>query len=235
MFDASNATAATISNLNRQFEVTAHNLANVSTAGYKRQRISFASVLAAEGEPQSGETVAMDFTQGSLIQTGRPLDVALEGKGFFVVETPQGRRYTRNGSLRLNGDGQLVDFMNRPVVGESGPITIPSSVSSQTIQIAADGAVYAGGRKLDTLRIMSFKDLTMLMPIGQGSFVPHPDAEAVMAPDVRVHQGYTEASNVNLIEELVGMITTTRLFEANLKAISTRDDYLQSILRVAMS
>jgi len=161
--------------------------------------------------------------------------VALEGKGFFVIETPAGQRLTRNGVFRLNGNRQIVDSRDRPVAGEGGPITIPPSVNPETVRIGSDGTVSAGGEEIGKLRIMSFQDLSVLRPIGQGEFLAGPDAEGEMAPDVRVHQGHREASNVNLIEEMVAMITTTRLYEAGLKTISTRDERMGSLLRVAMS
>ncbi|HET6427258.1 MAG TPA: flagellar hook basal-body protein [Phycisphaerae bacterium] len=228
-----------IEGLTRQFEVIAHNLANVSTNGFKRQRVGFASVLADKAGPAAKGRVegkvSTDFTQGALVRTNRPLDVALEGEGFFVVETPQGIRLTRNGTFRVNSNGQIVDTRNRPVAGEGGPITLPPFANPETVQIASDGTVSAGGEAIGRLRIMGYKDLSLLTRFGDGDFVADPAAEPVPAPPVRVHQGHREASNVNLIEEMVGMIATTRMYEAGLKAISTRGESQQSILRVAMS
>jgi flagellar hook-basal body protein len=121
------------------------------------------------------------------------------------------------------------------VAGEGGPITVPASAGPQSIQIASDGTVTADGQRVGKLRVMSFADPSLLRPVGEGSFMADAGAQPVTASDVQVRQGYKEASNVNLVEELVELIKTTRLFEANLKAISTGDDRMQSILEVAMS
>jgi len=227
-------------NLARQFEVITHNLANVSTSGYKRRRMGFAEVLAGQAGGTGGAKtiegkVSTDFTQGALVRTDRPFDAALDGDGFFVIETPQGPRLTRNGAFRLNTNRQIVDSRGRPVAGEGGPITIPPSVAPEDVRIAPDGTVSAGGEQVGKLRITGFEDPSVLTPAGEGNFVAGDDAQEATDVSARVVQGHREASNVSLVEEMVGMITVTRLYEAQLKAIASRGDRMESILRVAMS
>ena len=137
--------------LTRQFEQIANNLANVNTTGYKRQRSDFLAALhsqtaSADAVPSAevGMKQTVDFSQGNLIQTGRSLDVALVGKGFFVLETPDGPRYTRNGSFQTNATGQLVDSQGRMVAGEGGPIVVPPGTDLARLSVSSDGAIAAG-------------------------------------------------------------------------------------------
>jgi len=134
--------------LMREFDIIAHNLANVSTVGYKRMCNAFSKSLEAQGtglqtySPGSIDlTSAFDFSQGSIVETGRPLDFALYGKGFFVIETPEGPLYTRNGVFSTNQNGQIVDCVGRIVSGEAGPITVPSGVAAAQLNVASDGNI----------------------------------------------------------------------------------------------
>jgi flagellar basal body rod protein FlgG len=161
--------------------------------------------------------------------------VALDGEGFFVVETPSGSLYTRCGKFRTNGEGQLVDPMGRLVAGDNGPITVPASVSSSDVVIARDGRVSAGGRALGKLKIVQFTDPTQLTSVGTGCFQAKANAEVKDADKVAVEQGSYESSNVSVVEELVGLLTVTRMYEASLKGISAQDDQGKQILQVAMS
>jgi len=240
------ATASALEALSIQYQVTANNLANVSTAGFKRQRATFAQVLqeqmaptepgapAETALPQLVGAVATDFSQGSLIQTDRPLDVALEGPGFLVVETPQGPLYTRNGSLQRNAQGQLVDGSGRTIAGEGGPITVPPSGSEATIRIASDGSVSVGGAAIGKLRLVEFARPGELKPQGGNCFSAGGVGPAA-ATKTSVRQGCQESSNVSAVEELVGLIMVSRLYEANIKAMTTQDERVKSLLQVAMA
>ena len=153
MPNATSQMSATINSLTREFEIITHNLANVSTVGYKRRCNAFTKSLIAQGlSPTEAATsedarlsTSYDFSQGSFIDTGRSLDFSLCGKGFFVIETPEGPLYTRNGTFRLDPNGQIVDSSGRLVAGESGPITIPPSVSPSQVVVSSDGNINAGG------------------------------------------------------------------------------------------
>ena len=155
MNDPIQATALSMAAITAKFESTAPNLANSSTVGYKRR--GAAAMIAEATTAGNGKAASesrtsdgsgklatqsfIDFSQGTLVQTGRSLDAALHGPGFYVLETPQGELYTRDGVFRTNTTGQLVDAEGRTVQGEGGPITIPSLTNSQAINISRDGLV----------------------------------------------------------------------------------------------
>ncbi len=240
----SEASASSLEALSEQYRIIAHNLANVSTAGYKRRMTQFVQVLnetmAGQGSgeiPDPGTVegeMLVDYTQGSLVQTDNPLDVALDGKGFFIVESPEGQLYTRSGTFRANAQGQLVDLSGRTVLGEGGPIILPSGSSTSDLRIARDGSVSAGGAQIGKLKLVEFEDTQQLIPAGDNCFSAV-DATPVPAESTSVYQRFKEASNVNMVQELVGLITVTRMYEANIKMIQTLDEQMEQLLNVAMS
>lgn len=235
--------SSSVDALTREFEVVAHNLANVSTAGYKRRCNAFSNSLdlqqAAGGTESSGSVTlntALDFSQGNLTETGRPLDFALYGKGFFVIETPQGPLYTRNGVFSTNQNGQIVDSEGRIVSGEAGPVTVPANVGLSQLNVSSDGKISAGNVDIGKFLIVDFKDNeSELVPVGESCYqVPDADIKPVPADNIIVRQGYQEASNVKLIDELVDMIMVSRLYEANMKLVTAQKDASNSMLSVAM-
>jgi len=228
----------------KEYEGITHNLANISTTGFKRRVNSFSRELmdkmSIDGDDSltSGKVnieSAIDFSGGTFQRTGRTLDVAISGKGFFVVETPDGPLYTRNGVFELNQQGQMVNASGRIIAGEDGPIAIPQSVSTQQIGIAEDGSISANGISLGKLKVVDFgADESKLAPVGGSCFeltddnvISKPAAEAVL------RQEYRENSNVNWIEELAGMITVTRLYEMNTGMLKKRQENAKAILAVA--
>jgi len=239
-------TASSLQAIQRQYEAIAHNLANVSTAGFKRNHTVFSQMLAARlGDAQAGApeadgaarvvgTTVIDFSQAHLVPTGRKLDVALEGGGFFVVETPAGPMYTRNGAFRVNAERQVVDSAGRSVAGEGGQITLPPAVSSEDLRIGTDGQVLAAGKSIGQLRVVEFKDVSVLRPAGESCFQAPEGVAGEPPANTLVRQGFQEASNVNMVEELVGLITVSKLYEANIKSIRTEDERMKTILQVAM-
>jgi flagellar basal body rod protein FlgG len=229
------AAAWSLETLGQRYRAIAHNLANASTVGFKRQ---VRSAVAAEGaDAPDGQIVgraSIDFTQGAAVQTHRPLDLALQGDGLFVLETPDGPLYTRDGVFHVNAEGQLVDTGGRLLGGEGGPIVLPPGVSAAAVQISAAGEVSAAGQRLGTIRVVAFDDPGRLEPVGDACFRAPPDLQPKDAEDASVHQGYQEASNVRVVEELVDLIMVTRLYEANLRSIQGHDDQKKDLLRVAM-
>jgi len=237
--------AAALSALAHQYETIAHNLANVNTVGFKRRL----SVLALQDDSTGGESAtaeaeapagiagndAVDFSQGRLIHTGRSLDVALHGKGFFVLETDQGDRYTRNGIFRTNAQRQLVDAQGRTVAGQGGPLTLPPTVSPMQVEIAEDGRILAAGAEIGKFRVVEFEDPEALMPVGANAFEAPAGAGPGPATDTTVQQGFQEGSNVEAVHELVALIQVARLYEANVKIVQTASDLGEELLRVAMA
>ncbi len=244
MSDLVSQVSSTIGGLQREFHVIAHNLANVGTVGYKRRCNTFSKSLIAQGvgtQAQANGEVDLqsvfDFTQGSLVETGRSLDFALVGKGFFVIETPNGPLYTRNGMFRKDQNGQIVDSAGRIVAGESGPITIPPNVGPSQIGVASDGRISGGGASIGKFRLVDFDedDEKELLAAGMNCFQAPADAKPESAKNLIVKQGFQEASNVQLVEELVDMIMVSRLYEANMQFVSVKRDTSKNIIDVAMS
>ena len=234
--------SSTIDGLTREFNIITHNLANVSTVGYKRRYNTFSKSLMAQEDGakagtgyEAGSYAAFDFSQGSPAETGRSLDFALYGKGFFVIETPQGPLYTRNGMFRLNKNGQIVDSAGRIVAGESGPISIPPGAGLSQISVSGDGSISAAGVAVGKFRLVDFKDRQgELVAAGLNCFWPPKGMDPKPAENLIVKQGFKEGSNVQLVEELVDMIMVTRLYEANMKFMSVGKDTSKSLMGVAM-
>jgi len=229
--------------LTREFETIAHNLSNVSTNGYKRRINTFSKALAEQGAAnmdESGYTdeakySTYDFTQGRMVDTGRKLDFALTGKGFFVIETPEGPLYTRNGMFRVDEDRQLVDAEGRVVAGDAGPITIPATASLDQVTVARNGVIKANGLAVGQFLLVDFKDdETKLMSAGLNCFAAPQDAESIPAEAPGVSQGFMEGSNVQLYEEMVDMMMVTRMYEANMRFSAVGKDTTKSLLSVAM-
>ncbi len=233
--DTTAQVSASLNALSREFDVIAHNLANVSTAGYKRRCSSFTKSLAAETNNETSSNSDLDLSQGYLIETRRTLDVALHGKGFFVIETPDGPLYTRHGVFRANQNGQIVDFEGRVVAGASGPVTIPSATDVSRITVSQDGRISAAGAVVGQFKIVDFTDKEdQLTAAGLNCFTAPNSAEPRDAEDVVVRQGFKEASNVKMVEELVSMILVSRMYEANMKLVNVKKDTTSSVIGVAM-
>ena len=247
MSDPIETTTSSLEALGREYQVIAHNLANASTTGYKRRCSSFVQLLqqaqaldatGPEASMPAGEVVdqvLIDFSQGALTRTGRPLDLGLDGEGFFVLETPEGPLYTRNGAFRTNPEGQLVDPAGRSVAGEAGPIVMPNTASTSSVRVTRDGSISVAGQTVGKLRLVEFDEESVLTPVEGTSFRAPADATPNPAANTTVQQGFQEASNVGIVEELVGLITVTRQYEANLKAIQAQDERMKNILEVAMA
>jgi flagellar basal body rod protein FlgG len=243
MTEATTQVSTSIDALTRELEIITHNLANASTTGFKRRCNAFSKALDAQqagAETYSPGTIdlesAFDFSQGSLIQTERTLDFALLGRGFFVVETPEGPLYTRNGAFQTNANGQIVDSMGRTVEGEGGPITIPATVGLSELQTSADGRISANGINIGKIKTADFKDNeSKLVSVGGNCFVmPDKNIQPAPAENIVVKQGCQEASNVKVVDELVDMIMVTRLYEANMRYVSAQRETSSSLTSVAM-
>jgi flagellar basal body rod protein FlgG len=232
--------SSSIGELTREFNIIAHNLANVSTAGYKRRCNAFSKSQMAQNpaEGTSGEVslnTTFDFSQSEMIQTDRSLDFALFGKGFFVIETPQGPLYARNGIFHLNQNGQIVDSAGRIVAGEAGPLSIPPDVGISQISVSSDGSINAGDATVGKFKLVDFKDKeSELAAVGTSCFQAPDTILAEPPKNLIVKQGYLESSNVLMVEELVDMIMVSRLYEANAKFVSAQSEISKSIIDVAM-
>jgi flagellar basal-body rod protein FlgF/flagellar basal-body rod protein FlgG len=215
--------------LERQMDVVANNVANVNTTGFKADRSLFSEHLmpgAHEDNFVSGRDRRLsyvndratfhDFAQGAAEQTKNPLDVAIDGGGFFVVQTPSGERYTRDGSFQINNQGQLVNASGYPVLGGGGPITFQQT--DKQITIASDGnvTVVEGTNRIDSvrgkLRLVSFAQAQRLQKEGSNLYSAADGATAAPDTTSRVRQGFIEKSNVNSVLEMSRMIEVTRTY-----------------------
>jgi flagellar basal-body rod protein FlgF len=241
MSEITEQVTTSIDALTKEFEIITHNLANASTVGFKRRCNAFSKVLGAQDtETYSPGTIdlnsAFDFSQGSMVETGRPLDFALHGKGLFVIETPEGPLYTRNGTFSTNQNGQIVDSLGRIVAGQAGPITIPPNVGISQLNVTGDGTINAGEIAIGKFRLVDFgQNENKLVPTGNSCYLmPDENIQPTEAGNMVVKQGYQEASNVRIIDELVDMILVSRLYEANMNSITAEKQASSSLMNAAM-
>jgi len=236
--------SSSIDALTKEFEIITHNLANVSTVGFKRRSNAFSQYFEAQAAgtetylPGSIELNSVfDFSQGNIVETGRPLDFALYGKGYFVIETPEGPLYTRNGIFLRNQNGQIVDFQGRIVAGEAGPITIPNDMGNSQVTVSSDGSISIGGTTVGKFQLVDFGDNEdKLVPTGENCYaMPDENIQPVAAENIVVKQGYQEASNVKMIDELVDMIMVSRLYEANMKFFTASTEVTNTIISAIMA
>ncbi len=241
----------------RRMAVISNNLANVNTTGFKRDRAVFEDLLyqnyrqvGAQSTQNTNlptglslgtgvRTVSTEklHLQGNLTQTGNALDIAIEGRGFLQILMPDGTlAYTRNGNLQMDAQGQLVDASGYPV---QPAITIPQDAQSITISVDGIVSVMQPGAtaptQVGTIQLADFINPAGLQPLGGNLFretiasgtpqTGNPGTNGIGT----VQQGALEASNVNVVEELVNMIETQRAYEMNSKAISTADDMLRFV------
>jgi flagellar basal-body rod protein FlgF/flagellar basal-body rod protein FlgG len=200
-------------------ELVANNVANVNTTGYRGQIPSFESLLvqSQNSTPMSGwshllnqfsvmKGTRLDLTEGNLERTGNPMDFALEGPGFFAVQTKAGTLYTRNGNFRISASGQLLTSAGDPVLGTGGPITLPPNAQPS---ISGDGTVSVDGAVAGKLTIVDFPPGTQVEAVGS-SYYSAPVTAVMPAIHAQIRQGMLESSNVNPVAATVELITAQR-------------------------
>jgi flagellar basal-body rod protein FlgF len=210
----------------RTLETQANNIANAMTTGYKAERLLYSTIEAEKkGESSLQNLVAgvvtsggTDFTAGNISQTGRDLDVAIEGDAFLQIQTPRGVRYTRAGNLSLDANGQLVTKNGDLVVGQRGAITVPPGGE---LSIGEDGSLSVKGQKFDQLKLVRFENPTAaLQKEGDSLFMETGNEKPLQATNSSVHQGSLEGSNINSIQEMISMINNNREFESIQKSVT---------------
>ena len=211
----------------RTLDAQANNIANASTAGYKAERLLYRSVEAqTENQSDSDKQTLVagvlaegsaDFTPGAIRETGRPLDVALDGDAFLAIQTPRGTRYARAGNLTLDAAGQLVTHNDDLVVGERGAITVPPG----DVSIGEDGTIASGGQQIDRLKLVRFNNpASALIKEGDSLFMETGKEKPQEAATTRVVQGALEGSNINPISEMVAMMQNNREFDSLQKSMT---------------
>jgi flagellar basal-body rod protein FlgF len=216
-----------------------NNLANALTSGYKSSRPVFEAVLSSSiiDTDQADSTFVgtydshINFAEGPLIESGNKLDVALQGDGFFVIQTAQGDRYTRNGQFALDTTGRLVTQDGNTVAGEGGDISIPNG---KQISIASDGSVVVDKASVGKLKIVRFATKDNLRPVGNSLFENvDPLDQELPAVNCTVNQGFHEGSNVEVLKEMIDMIACTRAYEAYGKVQQAFGDMASQLQEVA--
>ena len=236
--------ASTLNGLMQQLDTVSNNIANSGTVGFKRSMTRFSTELEKHINQLSPEEAlnavpikarhALDLSQGQLVHTGNSLDIALDGRGYLVLETPEGPLYTRNGILQVNQLGQLVDSAGRLIAGQNGPITIPPTINPQNVQIGMDGTLTADGTDLGRLRLVDFGDQeNQLVPVGMGALQAPAGLVPSAAAELTVMQGYQEGSNVKMIEELINMMSISRMYETGVGLLRKQRDNTQALLSIA--
>lgn len=216
-------------------ELTAHNIANVSTPGYKRDTLFTKELTRAEKKlvPQKSDwekpmvnEVYTDYAPGIFDKTGNPLDLAIDGDGFFTLELADGTRVlTRAGSFTVNKDG-LLAFPGGPLLlGEGGPI----EVGNGKVTISHSGEVDVDGLVIGRIVPMSVPELDLLVKIGNSLFVVPEGVELIPVTEATIRQGYLEASNVDIVREMIDMIISFRSYEANARALQVQDRSLEHL------
>ena len=220
-----------------RLEVLSNNLANVNTVGFKEDRAIFKIPETPESKKNSEQelledkkkirlsslqefSTLTDFSQGKLKITSNPMDLALEGKGFFCIQTPGGVQYTRNGNFTLNSNGNLVTQEGYAVLGDSGEITI----NGDNFTVDSEGKISVDGNDIETLKIVDFTFPYNLKKTGNTSFIPaDSNIKEIKAEDVKVNQGANEMSNISAIKLMTEMIEVQRAFESYQKVIQSID------------
>jgi flagellar basal-body rod protein FlgG len=237
MLSGLNTAAAGMAAQQQRMDAVANDLANANTTGYKRQRVGFRDLVyeqtgrsSAQGVRTGSGAAAVDagraFAQGTLQRTDRPLDVAIQGEGFFRIRLADGRdALTRDGGLQIDGNRRLVTSSGSIVQPE---ITLPEGITEDRISIGSDGTVYADRQRVGKLDVLTVRSTQGLLSVGDNAFLATPaSGPAVAAPQTTVvSQGALEASNTDMAEAMVAMIESQRAFQLASKAISTADEMM---------
>ncbi|HEY8463940.1 MAG TPA: flagellar hook-basal body protein [Bacillota bacterium] len=223
------AATGMVAELNRQ-DIVANNLANLNTTGFKADRTTTATfqTLLVNAYDRSGMTpigtmglgtavrpTYTDFSNGALLVTGEPTDLAIEGDALFTVITPEGLRFTRGGNFSRDRDNYLVTREGYRVMGEQGPIQVDGE-----FQVSATGEVIQDGTVINRLGLVA---TTGARKEGESLYTVE---QAEPATDYQIHQGSLEQSNVNAIRQMIAMINLTRSYETNQRALSAHDETL---------
>jgi flagellar basal-body rod protein FlgF len=217
------ATAGAVAQSNA-LDATANNIANASTTGFHGDRITFREALAAARSPDlsnvAAGTTRIDSQAGAMLPTASPLDLALDGDGYFAVTTPAGPRYTRAGNFQLDDKRNLVTADGFAVRGEGGaPINVPPDAA--TVAVASDGTVSADGEAIGKLELAQFAPNQMKR---EGGSLFSATGRALTGDPPKVRSGMLESSNVNVVHGIVDLVKVTRTYESLMKMIQGYHD-----------
>ena len=207
-------------------DIVSNNLANINTIGYKRD-VMFTDMLDVFDTNDDNKNVKTEFTQGTMKETGNPLDIAFAGSGFFVIENNGEEYYTRDGHFTVNSSGNLTTSEGFNVMGQGGIINV-SLDGSKTgdFEISKLGEIFVNDEYIDMLKIVDFEDYRELTKEGVNLFSANDNHKPYEPEMYMVLQRHLEGSNVNSVDEMVELISLQRNFESTQKAVRTLDDAL---------
>lgn len=215
-----------------QMEAIANNIANMTTPAYKGERTLFHEYLSGPRQPKTITYPQLrglfrETMEGPIAATGNSLDVALRGKGYLVIDTPKGERFTRDGHLSLNSKGQIVTQQGHLVLGiNSRPMSVPPD--TKTITIAQDGSISADAIPVGQFKLVSFENEQHLVRTGDGLYKT--DAQQNRATDVSVMQGNLEGANVQPVLEITRMIDAARMYQTAQKVVNSEDERIRKAI-----
>jgi len=227
MLEGLYSAAAGMSAQQEQMNAIGEDLANVSTSGYKSQRVAFSDLLyspveiagtqSTTGAGASARVIGRSETQGSIEETGEPLDLAIEGTGYFEVKRANGTTaLTRDGSFGVDASGTLVNSEGNRL---APPIKLPKGIAPGDVRITPDGTVSANGRKLGQIKLVTVTSPEHLLAAGGGEFTATAQSGSPHASNGKIRQGALEASNVNMADEMALMVSTQRDYQLTSTAI----------------
>jgi len=197
----------------RQHELIANHLANANTTGFKKDILSFDRAL--------NPILTTDYSQGNLVETGNTLDLALEGDGFFKINTPSGTRYTRDGNFTVDAIGRMVTQDGFPVMGKNGAVTL----TGDDISFGERGEVIMDAMVFDSLDLVTVSDMRALTKEGSNLFTLDPKkGTEIPAYEARLHQGALESANISTVTEMTHLIDAQRMYESSGKVMRTSDE-----------
>ncbi len=218
--------------LRREMDITANNIANAQTTGFKAEQVMLNANTDSRARHVDGPNrvafvdewaLGRDFSQGQLQQTGRALDVALEGEGFFMLQTENGERFTRDGSFTLNANGELTTGDGAQVLDEGGNPILLDPTAGQ-ITIGQDGTISQNNQPGQRLGLAVFETPSQLTKVGNNMFTAPDDAERLIDGLPMVRQGFVEGSNVRPMTEITRMMEVSRAYASVTKMIRDTDE-----------
>jgi flagellar basal-body rod protein FlgG len=237
MLEGLYSAAAGMSAQQEQLDAISNDLANLSTSGYQSERVAFSDLLynavdeagteSSIGAGASAQVIGRSQSQGPIQETGDPLDLAIEGEGYFQVKSAGGQTaLTRNGGFSVDANGTIVDAQGNTL---EPPIKLPAGVSAGDLKIGTDGTVTAGKRTLGQIKLVTVPSPDHLLAGGDGTLTPTTGSgspQAVSANAAKIHQGALEGSNVDMSKEMALMVSTQRAYQMSSSAIQTESQMM---------
>lgn len=237
MLEGLYSAAAGMSAQQEQLDAISNDLANLSTSGYQSERVAFSDLLynavdeagteSSIGAGASARVIGRSQSQGAIQETGDPLDLAIEGEGYFQVKNSAGQTaLTRNGNFGVDANGTIVDAQGNTL---EPPIKLPAGVPASEVKVGSDGTVTAGKRTLGQIKLVTVASPDHLLAAGDGTLTPTAESgspQAVSADAAKIHQGALEGSNVDMSKEMALMVSTQRAYQMSSSAIQTESQMM---------